>query len=60
MPEEGKLPTKQRLSLGALISEEAMGDLRTAMRLIGYSDNTKVAYTARELREEIKEATETL
>ena len=34
--------------------------LRTAMRLAGYSDNTKVAHTAKELRGEIREATETL
>ena len=60
MPEESKLTTKQRLFLDSLISEEAMGDLRTAMRLTGYSENTKVAYTTRELREEIREATETL
>ena len=37
-----------------------MGDLRTAMRVAGYSDNTKIAHTAKELRKEIKEATETL
>ena len=60
MPEESKLTNKQRLFLDALISEEAMGDLRTAMRLAGYSDNTKVAHTAKELRGEIREATETL
>ena len=30
------------------------------MRIAGYSDNTKVAHTAKDLREEIKEATETL
>ena len=60
MPEESKLTTKQRLFLDALISEEAMGDLRTAIRLTEYSENTKVAYTTRELREEIREATETL
>ena len=60
MPEESKLTTKQKLFLNALISEEAMGDLRTAMRLAGYSDNTKVAHTARELSNEIREATETL
>jgi hypothetical protein len=52
--------SKQQLFLDALVSEEAMGDLRTAMRMAGYSDNTKVAHTARELRKEIKEATETL
>ena len=60
MPEESKLTNKQRLFLDALISEEAMGDLRTAMSLAGYSDNTKVAHTAKELRDEIREATETL
>ena len=51
---------KQQLFLDALLSEEVMGDLRTAMRIAGYSDNTKIAHTARELRKEIKEATETL
>ena len=51
---------KQQLFLDALLSEEVMGDLRTAMRLAGYSDNTKIAHTAKELRKEIKEATETL
>jgi len=43
-----------------LLSEEVMGDLRTAMRIAGYSDNTKIAHTAKDLRKEIKEATETL
>ena len=60
MHKESNLSAKQRLFLDALISEEAMGDLRTAMRLAGYSDNTKVAHTAKELRGEIQEATETL
>jgi len=60
MPKESNFSAKQRLFLDVLISEEAMGDLRTAMRLAGYSDNTKVAYTAKELRSEIREATETL
>jgi len=55
-----KLTTKQTAFLDALTSEEAMGDLRTAMRIAGYSDNTKVVHTARELRKEIREATETL
>ena len=60
MPEESKLTTKQRLFLDSLISEEVMGNLRIVMRLAGYNENKKVAYTARELREEIGEATETL
>ena len=60
MDELTKLTAKQTLFLDALVSENAMGDLRTAMQLAGYSDNTKVAYMARELREEIKDATETL
>ena len=51
---------KQQLFLDALLSEEVMGDLRTAMRMAGYSDNTKVAYIAKELRKEIREATELL
>lgn len=60
MNELTTLTAKQTLFLDALISEDVMGDLRTAMRLAGYSDNTKVAYIARELRKEIREATETL
>ena len=60
MSKGSNLTAKQRLFLDALISEEAMVDLRTAMHTAGYSDNTKVAHTAKELREEIREATETL
>ena len=60
MDELTKLTAKQTLFLDALVSEDAMGDLRTAMRLAGYSDNTKVAYMARELRKEIRAAAETL
>ena len=60
MTEVPALTTKQQLFLDALTSEEAMGDLRTAMRIAGYSDNTKIAHTAKELRKEIREATETL
>ena len=60
MPSVISHTTKQQLFLDALVSEEAMGDLRKAMRVAGYSDSTKIAHTARELRKEIKEATETL
>ena len=60
MNELTTLTSKQTLFLDALVSEDAMGDLRTAMRLAGYSDNTKVAYIARELRKEIREAAELL
>ena len=60
MTEVSALTTKQQLFLDALTSEEAMGDLRTAMKIAGYSDNTKIAHTAKELRKEIREATETL
>ena len=60
MPKESNLTAKQRLFLDAVISEESMVDLRIAMRIAGYSDGTKVAHTAKELREEIREATETL
>ena len=60
MKELTTLTAKQTLFLDALVSEDAMGDLRTAMRLAGYSDSTKIAYIARELRKEIREATETL
>lgn len=60
MADKKRLTTQQRLFLDSLISEQAMGDLRTAMRIAGYSDNTKIAHTARELRVEIREAAETL
>ena len=60
MNEPTTLTAKQSSFLDALVSEEAMGDLRVAMRLSGYSDHTKVAYLARELRTEIREAAETL
>ena len=60
MTNKKQLTTKQKLFLDALITHEAMGDLRTAMRIAGYSDNTKIAHTARELRLEIREAAETL
>ena len=60
MPSVISHTAKQQLFLDALVSEEAMGDLRTAMRMAGYSDSTKIAHTARELRKEIKEAAETL
>ena len=60
MTEVVALTTKQQLFLDALVSEDAMGDLRTAMRIAGYSDKTKVAYLAKEIRKEIREATETL
>jgi len=60
MPSVISHTTKQQLFLDALVSEEAMGDLRTAMRMAGYSDSTKIAHTAKDLRKEIKEATETL
>lgn len=55
-----KLTSKQIAFLDALISEEVMGDLRLAMQIAGYSDNTKVYHLARELRKEIRETTETL
>ena len=60
MTAERKLTKQQRLFLDTLISEEAMGDLRIAMRIAGYSDKTKIAHTAKELRHEIKEAVEIL
>ena len=60
MTEAASITSKQQVFLDALISEECMGDLRSAMKIAGYSDNTKIANIARELRKEIKEATETL
>ena len=58
--ETATLNTKQTAFIDALLSEEAMGDLRTAMQMAGYSEKTKVAYMAKELGKEIREATETL
>ena len=55
-----KLTFKQESFLEALVSVECMGDLRTAMQMAGYSEKTKVAYLAKELRREIREVTETL
>lgn len=60
MTKRKALTPQQRLFLDALMTEEAMGDLRTAMRIAGYSENTKIAHTAKELRKEIREATEVL
>lgn len=60
MDQSAKLTSKQTLLLEALVSERAMGDLRTAMKIAGYSDKTKVAHTAKELSKEIKAATELL
>lgn len=60
MTNRKKLTPQQKSFLDALISEEAMGDLRTAMRIAGYSEKTKIAHTAKELRSEIREATEVL
>lgn len=60
MNKRKELTPQQRLFLDALISEEAMGDLRTAMHIAGYSEKTKIAHTAKELRSEIREATEVL
>ena len=51
-----KLTEKQELFLQVLF-DEAGGDLRTAMRIAGYSDNTPVSYIANQLSDEIYEAT---
>ena len=50
----------QEKFLEALLSKEAMGDHRTAMRIAGYSEKTKVAHVVKNLRREIRDATETL
>lgn len=57
---ERSLTPKQQLFLEALVSEEAMGDLRIAMNIAGYSNSTKTIDVARQLRKEIREAAETL
>ena len=60
MTEVGTPNTKQQLFLDALISEECMGDLRSAMRVAGYSETTKISHLAASLRHEIRLITETL
>ena len=60
MSELSKANTKQQLFLDALISEECMGDLRSAMRVAGYSETTKISHLAASLRHEIRLITETL
>ena len=60
MTELSKANTKQQLFLDALISEECMGDLRSAMRVAGYSETTKISHLAASLRHEIRLITETL
>ena len=56
---EREYTEKQQAFLRVLF-HEANGDFNEAKRLAGYSDNTKIAHTAKDLRKEIKEATETL
>lgn len=51
---EKKLTEKQELFLDALVTE-AKGNIREAMRLAGYANNTKTAEVVSSLREEIIE-----
>ena len=60
MTELSQPNTKQQLFLDALISEDCMGDLRSAMRVAGYSETTKISHLAASLRHEIRLITETL
>ena len=60
MTELSQPNTKQQQFLDALISEECMGDLRSAMRVAGYSETTKISHLAASLRHEIRLITETL
>ena len=52
MSEEKQLTEKQNAFLEALVGE-ARGDIRSAMRVAGYSDSTKVHEVVTPLREEI-------
>tara|TARA_B110000503_G_scaffold133623_1_gene211460 strand:- start:714 stop:1112 length:399 start_codon:yes stop_codon:yes gene_type:complete len=52
MSEEKQLTEKQQAFLEALVGE-ARGDIRSAMRVAGYSDSTKVHEVVTPLREEI-------
>ena len=52
MSEEKQLTEKQHAFLEALVGE-ARGDIRSAMRVAGYSDSTKVHEVVTPLREEI-------
>lgn len=54
------LTPKQQLFIDALLSEEAMGDVRLAMTIAGYSRTTKAIDVIRQLRTEVREATEIL
>jgi hypothetical protein len=54
MSEEKQLTEKQNAFLEALVGE-ARGDIRSAMRVAGYSDSTKVHEVVTPLREEIVE-----
>lgn len=57
---ERSLTPKQQLFIDALLSEAAMGDVRIAMTIAGYSSSTKAVDVVRQLRTEVREATETL
>jgi hypothetical protein len=54
MSEKKPLTEKQEAFLDALV-EEAKGDIRTAMRIAGYSDTTKMREVVEPLRHEIIE-----
>lgn len=51
------MSTEKQEKLLQVLFDEAKGDLREAMRLAGYSDNTPVSYVANLLSDEIYEAT---
>lgn len=55
-----KLTNRQALFLEALLSQEAMGDFRKAMRIAGYSETTKAVDLARILKAEIRDHAELL
>lgn len=52
-----ELTTMEAAFLEHLFSEEAQGDIRTAMRMAGYSDNVSTTTVRRQLKDEIIEVT---
>ena len=51
--------TERQQKFLACLFEDAMGDMRTAMRMAGYSDNTTIGEVTNSLKEELLEHTQT-
>ena len=54
MKKDKQLTPRQEMFLEALFSDEARGDIRTAMTLAGYSENTRPAEIIKNLGDEIR------